>query len=69
MSYTTGNKHCVDAAKEELAKAGLQIQAWLTYSYEDNYTDKFVVCKGFDKAITVGKMKYHRVVLWMEQYK
>lgn len=64
-----GGKHCVDIAKDELGKKGLQVQAWVTYSYEEAYSKQFVTCKGYDKQIIVGKLVYHRLVLWLEQYK
>lgn len=65
----TDGQHCVDVAQKELSQNGLQIDAWVTYSYEEDYSDQFVQCKGYDKAIAVGKMKYHRLVLWLEEYK
>ncbi|XP_067933303.1 uncharacterized protein [Watersipora subatra] len=62
-------KHCIDIAKEELTGKGLSIEAWATYSYDDDYSEEFVVCEGFDTSVTVGKKRYHRVVLWLDQYK
>lgn len=61
-------KHCVDIAKQEFKTKGLDIQAWVTYSYEENYTDAFVVCDGFDKRYQIGKLVYYRLVLWTEEY-
>lgn len=63
-------KHCVDQATEDLHKAkGLNIQAWVTYSYEDDYTQKIAACEKFDKRYQIGKKVYYRLVLWLEDYK
>lgn len=54
-------KSCVQQALDEIGAS--RVSAFLTYSFYQNYSSKIIACPAFDKQITIGTKRYHRVLL------
>jgi len=60
-----GSDHCVDRALEDLLAldAGNTVVNWLTYHFNDEFSDQIMSCPAADRRVEVGDRTYWRIVL------
>ena len=65
-SYKSGvgpyTPRCFDEAKDELEAMGLKIKAFMTYQYEEDFSDAIILCPQYDRKIHSSRI-YYRLVL------
>ncbi|XP_012936102.1 uncharacterized protein LOC106011351 [Aplysia californica] len=61
-STGTGLPYCWDQAEQELKSMGLNVTAFLTYQYEEAFSDAIMLCPKVDRKIRSSR-NYYRIVL------
>ncbi|KAL8611492.1 hypothetical protein ACOMHN_014547 [Nucella lapillus] len=63
---TTG-PHCYDQAMQELTALGLNVTAFVTYQYEEGFSDVIMACTKTDRVINSSRI-YYQIVLPVEKF-
>ena len=60
-----GGSSCIDEAESDLGKLGIKIASFVTYQYDEDFSDDILRCssQGYDKRIVTKNNTFIRLVL------